>query len=83
MKMDFMRHLRPEYRNEKRAATSNALKLFQSVELSLPMLLPSSAPVRFAQPNKIIFLSLTQFIEQTQADFMAWGDSPFIVLTSN
>ncbi len=65
MTMDFLRHLRPEYCNKKRAAESNALGLFQSVELSLLVLLPSRAQVRFAQHNKIIFLTLTQFIEQT------------------
>jgi len=63
--MDFLRHLRPEYSNEKRAAKSNALGPSQSVELSLHRLLPSRAGVRFAQLNKNNFLTLTQFIEQT------------------
>lgn len=63
MTMDFLRHLRPEYHNKKRAAISNALGLFQSVELSLLRLLPSRAEVRFAQQHKSIFLNLTQFSE--------------------
>lgn len=65
MAMDFIRHLRPEYSKKKRAAKSNALGLFQSVELSLLELLPSRAQVRFTQHNKIIFLTLTQFIEHS------------------
>lgn len=63
--MDFKRHLQPEYTNKKRAAKSNALGLFQLVELSLLELLPSRAQVRFSQRNKIIFLTLTQFIEHS------------------
>jgi hypothetical protein len=66
MTMDFKRHLRPEYANKKRATKSSALGTFQSVELSLPVLLPSRAQVRFTQRNKIIFLTLTQFIEHSQ-----------------
>ena len=65
--MDFKRHLQPEYTNKKRAAKSNALGLFQLVELSLLELLPSRAQVRFTQRNKIIFLTLTQFIEHSRA----------------
>jgi hypothetical protein len=63
--MDFLRHLQPEYSNKKRAAKGNALTLFQLVELSLLELLPSRAQVRFTQLIKNIFLSLTQFSEQT------------------
>jgi len=64
--MDFKRHLRPEWANKKRAAQSNALRPFQSVELSLHRLLPSRAGVRFTQPFKNRFFNLTQFIEHSR-----------------
>ena len=55
--MDFTRHLQPEWIKEKRATFGNAFRPFQSVEVSLLVLLPSSAQVRFTQHNECIFFN--------------------------
>ena len=64
--MDFLRHKLLEWYQKKRTTFGSAFRPFQSVELSLPWLLPSRAEVRFTQLNKCIYFNLTQFIEQTQ-----------------
>lgn len=55
--MDFVRHLQPEWTKEKRVTLGNAFRPFQSVEVSLLVLLPSRAQVRFTQPNECIFFN--------------------------
>ena len=62
-----MRHLQQEYfKNKNVLPLATRSMIFQLVELSLQWVLSSRASVRFTQQTKINFLTLTQFIEQTQ-----------------
>ena len=57
MTQDFIRHLQPEWTIKKRATFGSAFRIFQLVELSLLVLLPSRAQVRFTQQHEYIFFN--------------------------